>query len=199
MLVSDMFDLHVEPVSTGITKYRIFSAIAKLPLRYDQAISLWQHDAAFRRFFFEILATSTCSAYRFETPSLCRQDLSRGFEFVLIDSPWLDVVQDEKVFAEHFKRADTAVIDFDNLGKDATLIVPCPLGSETAYAHLAAFMRLAPEPQKHMLWQLVGRCLMNKVSSRRTWLNTAGGGVDWLHIRLDSRPKYYAYSQYKLI
>ncbi|MGI9175867.1 MAG: DUF6940 family protein [Rhodothermales bacterium] len=24
------------------------------------------------------------------------------------------------------------------------------------------------------------------------WLSTAGGGVSWLHVRLDSRPKYYA-------
>ena len=23
------------------------------------------------------------------------------------------------------------------------------------------------------------------------WLSTAGGGVDWLHMRLDERPKYY--------
>ena len=29
------------------------------------------------------------------------------------------------------------------------------------------------------------------------WLNTAGGGVAWLHIRLDHRPKYYRYLPYK--
>ncbi len=29
------------------------------------------------------------------------------------------------------------------------------------------------------------------------WLSTAGGGVAWLHVRLDSRPKYYGYSPYK--
>lgn len=30
------------------------------------------------------------------------------------------------------------------------------------------------------------------------WLNTAGAGVPWLHIRLDSRPKYYRYQPYTL-
>jgi len=33
--------------------------------------------------------------------------------------------------------------------------------------------------------------------SRRTWLSTSGLGVGWLHVRLDSRPKYYTYEPYK--
>ena len=192
-----MFELRFETVSVGITKYCILSEGGSL--QFDQVTALWQHDVNFRLFFFEILSTSSYVAYRFETPPVSRHNYSRLFEFVLIDSPWLDVVQDQSPFAEHFEYTDAEVIEFDNLGADATLIVPCPLGSDTAYAHIAAFMRLAPESQKHMLWQMVGRCIMNKLSSQPIWLNTAGGGVDWLHIRLDSRPKYYAYRQYKVI
>ena len=29
------------------------------------------------------------------------------------------------------------------------------------------------------------------LGSQPLWLSTAGGGVDWLHMRLDKRPKYY--------
>ncbi len=29
------------------------------------------------------------------------------------------------------------------------------------------------------------------------WLNTEGGGVAWLHVRIDQRPKYYHYAPYK--
>jgi len=32
-----------------------------------------------------------------------------------------------------------------------------------------------------------------------TWLSTAGGGVAWLHVRLDTRPKYYRYNPYRAI
>ena len=29
-----------------------------------------------------------------------------------------------------------------------------------------------------------------------TWLSTAGMGVSWLHVRLDSQPKYYGFAAY---
>ena len=29
-----------------------------------------------------------------------------------------------------------------------------------------------------------------------TWVSTAGGGVAWLHVRLDSAPKYYTHRPY---
>ena len=192
-----MFELRVETVSAGITKYSILSEGG--PLQFDQVTALWQNDVNFRLYFFQALTASSYVAYRFETPPVSRQTYSRLFEFVLIDSPWLDVAQDQSPFSEHFKRTDAAVVEFENLGADATLIVPCPLGSDTAYAHIAAFMRLAPESQKHLLWQMVGRCIMNKLGTQPVWLNTAGGGVDWLHIRLDCRPKYYVYPQYKVV
>lgn len=29
------------------------------------------------------------------------------------------------------------------------------------------------------------------------WLSTAGMGVSWLHVRLDERPKYYRFQEYR--
>lgn len=29
------------------------------------------------------------------------------------------------------------------------------------------------------------------------WLSTSGLGVYWLHVRLDTRPKYYNHDEYK--
>ena len=51
--------------------------------------------------------------------------------------------------------------------------------------------------QKHSLWQEVGRVMQQKLTAKPIWLNTAGAGVPWLHIRLDSQPKYYEYKSYK--
>jgi len=39
--------------------------------------------------------------------------------------------------------------------------------------------------------------MQKQISDRPTWLSTAGLGVYWLHLRLDSRPKYYRYQPYK--
>jgi hypothetical protein len=42
---------------------------------------------------------------------------------------------------------------FPNLGGDAIMVVPCPFTSPSAYGHLAAFVRQAPEAQWHALWR----------------------------------------------
>jgi hypothetical protein len=38
-----------------------------------------------------------------------------------------------------------------------------------------------------------------RVSAKPVWLSTAGGGVAWLHVRLDDRPKYYAHAPYRRV
>ena len=91
-------------------------------------------------------------------------------------------------------RSDKA---FANHGHDATLIAPCPRVSLSAYPHLAAFIREAPERQRHALWQGVGKALERRLDGRPLWLSTAGLGVYWLHLRLDSHPKYYSFQAYR--
>ena len=40
------------------------------------------------------------------------------------------------------------------------------------------------------------RELLPKRGDAPTWVSTAGGGVAWLHVRLDSAPKYYTHRPY---
>jgi hypothetical protein len=70
---------------------------------------------------------------------------------------------------------------------------------EAAYGHLAAFVRKASKSQQHAFWQMVGEAMLKRVSSKPVWLSTAGGGVSWLHVRLDDRPKYYGFGPYRQI
>jgi hypothetical protein len=123
--------------------------------------------------------------------------VSRPFEFVLPDSPGLAQHPDPQAFAEHFAAADKEVVAFPNLGKDAILVVPCPIIEPSAYGHLAAFARLAPESQRHALWRQVGEAMERRVGGKPVWLSTAGAGVSWLHVRLDDRPKYYGFGPYR--
>ncbi|CAK0827961.1 unnamed protein product, partial [Prorocentrum cordatum] len=107
-------------------------------------------------------------------------------------------------FSEHLSRcsAGTGAVAFQNLGGDASLVAPCAAGpSPGAYGHLAAFSRRVPEEQQRLFWAAVGRTLEGVVASRgagpRTWLSTEGSGVPWLHVRLDSAPKYYHHREYR--
>jgi hypothetical protein len=57
-------------------------------------------------------------------------------------------------------------------------------------------VRTAPEDQRHALWQCAANEAQARVSDNRLWIGTAGGGVAWLHVRLEGTPKYYAYRPY---
>lgn len=168
------------------------------PVSYADVLNLWQQDTEFCAWFVSVLADAPFSAFRWETPPVSTKTIDRPFEFVLIDSPGLASTPDEKTFAAHFCDADdTGVVVFPNLRKDATLVVPCPQIAATAYGHLAAFVREAPEVQKRELWKAVSTAMQQRLNSTPVWLSTAGAGVSWLHVRLDDRPKYYHYQRYR--
>jgi hypothetical protein len=177
---------------------RVSIALDSSPVCYADVLRLWQRDEDFRSFFIGLLEDAPFSAFRWETPPITTATVSRLFEFVVLDSPGLATEPDAHAFAEHFRGADTSgVVEFPNLGKDAIMVVPCPIGPLDSYGHLAAFVRRAPEVQKHALWQRVGSAMRRRLGSKPVWLSTAGAGVSWLHVRLDDRPKYYGYSPYR--
>jgi hypothetical protein len=126
--------------------------------------------------------------------------MDRPFEFVLSDARSLAKASpDAGPFEEHFGGDDDhdGVVVFENLGGDATLVVPCPLARYETYAHLAAFLRGAPATQSHALLRCMADEVLRRVSDQPLWVSTAGMGIYWLHVRLDSRPKYYRHVPYK--
>ena len=162
------------------------------PVAYANVLSLWQDNAAFRRYFISLLADSPFSAFRWETPPITAATAGCDFECVLLRYEALNRPVDRAAFSGHFDDGD--IVTFQNLGRDAVLVVPCPSGDETVYGHLASFSRGASESQQHELWKAVGSALQKNP----VWLSTAGMGVAWLHVRLDARPKYYGYGPYKI-
>jgi len=178
---------------------RISIDLESTPISYAEALHRWQSDAEFRSLFIGLLADSPFAAFRWETPPITATTSERPFEFVLLDCPGLARTPDADAFAEHFRKAGQAdeVIAFSNLGKDALMVVPCPSGPRTAYGHLAAFVRQAPEKQVHSLWMVVAKTMQGRLNASPVWLSTAGAGVSWLHVRLDDRPKYYGHAPYR--
>lgn len=193
-----MWSTRREELSSGrVLKFAV--ELDGKPIAFRDVLQRWQVDTKFREFFIGLLAQAPFMAFRWETPPLSEANAQQPFEFVLLDSPDLPRQPDPDAFAEHFRSAAApqTVVTFLNLGRDAVLVVPRPIADVSAYGHLTAFVREAPEAQKHALWEQVGHTMEQRLSAKPAWLSTAGAGVSWLHVRLDDRPKYYGYEPYR--
>lgn len=195
-----MWNADIEPLPAGRGQ-RIRVLHGSESVRYAGVLECWMHDADFRAFFIRLLADAPFPACFWETPPVTRGSIEQPFEFVLVDSPVLaGVMADAGAFAGHFAAAgaDEPVVSFPNLGHDALLVAPRPEAPQDAYPHLAAFSRRAPAFQQHALWKTVARVAAGRLSRRPLWISTSGLGVYWLHVRLDSTPKYYTFRPYTI-
>jgi hypothetical protein len=191
-----MWSSQIEPSGDGRTR-RVAVQQDAAPISYGEVLAEWQSSAAFRTFFAALLADAPYDAFLWETPPVSRATLAQPFECVLVESPALAAMTPEpEAFATHYRRSEP-VATFANLGGDAWLVAPAPQGPAAAYAHLAAFCRQAADAQHHALWQAVGIAVAAHLSDAPLWLSTSGLGIAWLHVRLDKRPKYYAYGPYR--
>lgn len=169
------------------------------PVPFQKFFELLATDAEFTDWYTETLAAFDAEAFYWELPPISRTTIGEAAEFVLIEAPMLARIPPERApFVSYFERAaGEDVILFPNLGGDAVLVVPCPQGPDEHYPNLAAFLRNAPQRQVRALWRRTAQQMLKNIGDKPVWLSTAGGGVAWLHMRLDSRPKYYSYGPYR--
>jgi len=173
-------------------------AAGQRALSVADAIAGWRDNEAFRDFFIAELATTGYPAFFWELPPVKHASLSNPFECAVIRGDALARMHaDDSDFTEHFDATSDSVVVFRNLGGDALLIAPRRASDADCYGHIAAFVRSAPREQQHALF----RCLALETdkmlrAGRRFWISTSGLGVPWIHLRLDSYPKYYQYRPY---
>ncbi|WP_376697134.1 DUF6940 family protein [Wenzhouxiangella sp. EGI_FJ10305] len=165
-------------------------------LSWREVLAGWRREPELGEILGQALAELRFVAFRWETPAMTHDRLDTPFECMAVDDASLDGRAEPASFSEYF-RSDRDVVRFPNLGGDATMVVPCPRADESAYVHLAAFLRRAPRDQQRELWRVVSVAMSERLGDRPVWLSTAGGGVAWLHVRLDDRPKYYAHAPYR--
>jgi len=189
-----MWRLETQLLAPGVIRAVALSGSVRLT--FSQVISQWRSDETFVAEWVAQLAAIPFDAYCFETPPLTKPILNRSFECVLIESPALTRLEaDSRPFQEHFRKSGGSVA-FPSLGKDALLVAPCPVSDSTCYTHLACFLRSAAREEAHQLWGKVAQGLDDRLADAPLWLSTAGLGVSWLHVRLDTRPKYYRHRVY---
>jgi hypothetical protein len=166
---------------------------------FAEVIVAWRESAEFRDFFLRELALVPFPAFFWEMPPIRRDTVGRTYEFVTIRSDALARMPvDAEAFASKFKDVTSSVAIFHNLGGDALLVAPRPVSEIACYTHLAAFLRTAPKSQQHALFISLAGAMDEELqhSPARIWTSTSGLGVGWLHIRLDSFPKYYQHRPY---
>ncbi len=179
-----------------VTKIKI--SANGIVLKFPQVFSLWEKSEAFQIFYNNTLASSKYPGFFWEIKPMNQHWENETFEFVLINSAALPkIFANPQPFQEHFQTTDS-IITFPNLGGDAQLIVPTPISDQTNYPHFAQFVRNAPDLQKNKLWEIVSLEYQKRLNEKPQWLSTSGLGVYWLHLRIDSRPKYYHFQEYKV-
>lgn len=190
------YEARIEPTASGSVLV-VRPQAGGQPLDARRALTLLAEDRAFRDWLRRQLAEAPFPAFFWETPPQTTATLERPWEFALIDAPALQGARpDPDAFAEHF-RGDALAVAFSNLGGDARLVAPCPRAGTEACAHLADFSRGADDRAQDALWRRVGESALARIGRRPLWLSTSGTGVYWLHVRLDSTPKYYTYAPYR--
>lgn len=189
---------HVAEPLEQLDGYRIALEENQMRPSHGRCLDLLANDREFRGYLTDVLRGLPIQAFRWETPPITEDSREDEFEFVVVSAPELEVPADVRTFSEYFaSMGDNRVGEFPNLSGDAQLIVPGPIRSNSDYNHLRAFLDSAPERQIDALWEVAAKATRRLMSHRPVWLNTAGAGVAWLHIRLDQRPKYYVYEPYR--
>ena len=128
------------------------------------------------------------------------------FEAVLRAAPQLAALsEDSTPFRAQLDASKDSVVSFQSLGGDAHLVVPAPhVARRGPYTHLLAFMRNAPDEQCDALLRHVFTLYYDRIHDATMvgvdyplWVSTAGTGVHYLHVRIDSQPKYYTTERFK--
>lgn len=206
-----------QPSLTALPQRKVVDGVAGLevkivdqhqqPISWGQALRLLEKPGAQGQVLRDLLTgVLTKCQFRAFFWECCPVTPGGSFEFVLLDAPELVRRRPSpEAFRSHFPKSvqpQQLIVSFLNLGRDAQLLAPAPVGSQSfeGYQHLAAFLRSGQVSahQKDALWQKLGQITLQCLDAfpGPWWIGTDGREVPWLHVRLDSSPKYVKWPPY---
>ncbi len=133
-----------------------------------------------KRFFYE---TSICDKYM---TTICNEYFIESDELNNIQ------VEDFSPFIDHIKSSlNRHVTSFYNVSKDTLLIIPMPQYNKN-FISIKDFIDTASLEQQIEFWKCVSyeveRFLL---TNNQVFVSTHGLGVNYFHLRLCNKPKYY--------
>lgn len=189
------FRIETELLSDKITKHNCF--INERIMSFTDWIVAMNSSDDFIKQFNQTLVSSDFEAFFWEVKPVNKTLLNQPFEFVIVKSNALNSVEANNSSFLGYFGGEESVVKFLNIRGDAELVVPRPVFDQTEYVHIAKFVRTARQNQILDFWRKVVNTYSASIGEDLKWLSTSGLGVHWLHVRIDSRPKYYQYSEYK--
>jgi len=113
-------------LSNSQIKYIIYQGDKQLS--YYKFLTGLENEKQLRDYFRSILNDVPFDTFKWETPSINANTITRPFEFIIVNSPHLKNIRpDTGSFREHFRRNAGKVLSiFKNLGGDSILIAPNP-------------------------------------------------------------------------
>ena len=190
------YKLHILAQNENATRFQILNG--EHPLSFEEVLMLWQGSPDFVLFYRETMKSFEYSGCFWEHPALKLEYVKAPYEAMLLKTENFSKRSiDTQAFSERIH--STSLVEcFDNLGRNAKLIVPTLKLDKEVYKQFGSFINGASVEQVNAFFAAVGSELETELANgKQIWLNTAGLGVIWLHARLDTRPKYYKIKAYK--
>jgi hypothetical protein len=124
--------------------------------------------------------------------SVLKNDGNVEYKQVFRTNHKLPAAQNKKDFLEQINQSQNKyVISFPNLSKDTMLVVPMPVRGKN-YVTLRDFIDNAPEIQQREFWKKVAETAKQFMKEKgKVWISVHGLGVEYVHVRISSSPKYY--------
>jgi hypothetical protein len=197
----------ISPTQEGV-KYSLIDESTGNSIKYEEFLMQLETNPQFREFLTRTIIASGAESFFWECIPVSFEMLtSTSFQFMIIPTSFQGS-PDVQSFSSQFQSAspDDSVICFKNLRGDADLVVPCPPSVSqndlNHFTHLGSFLRHGHPAQIDEVWKKTAEAIQRRLLDSKedfVWLSTHGKGVYWLHIRLDSEPKYYQCQEYKMI
>jgi hypothetical protein len=128
----------------------------------------------------------------FET-FVCDKEMLNKYQEVFIESQSLNnLTQNYTPFLEHINNSqEKYVIVFNNLSGDTRLLIPKPIKNKD-FTTIKDFIDNASETQQVHFWKQVALEIHDMLKHHdKIYVSTHGTGIYYLHLRLDTYPKYY--------
>ncbi|MEM8524631.1 MAG: hypothetical protein AAGG68_08300 [Bacteroidota bacterium] len=167
------------------------------PISFRQFIEILKRSSTFRLFFNNLFSQAEFNAFFWEVRPVIKDQLDNDFEFVIIQNTALEHRKSDASNLEDYLVSDELALGYENLRKDTKYIIPTEKAASEIYNHLANFVRNVPEEQINQFWKKVAAEYRKSVSEQPVWLSTHGLEARWLHVRIDSKPRYYSYNDYR--
>ena len=166
-------------------------------MSHRQCLTQLSENKPFAYWYNQQLVDCPFDAFFWENKPVTKQNLDETYECTIVNSSQLTGVSPDSTTFDSYFSPDSDTVTFSNLGGDAQLVVPCPVAERSIYTHIGSFVRSAPGHQINEFWRHVSKEMLDHVHQEPRWLSTSGLGVYWLHVRIDSVPKYYQTEPYK--